>query len=346
MKVLYVLPVTVAVTVLTMILLFKNLSDNVDRAINSRSKYVFDVNETVDSVASNVGDNIQLSSTWAFATIVVGSERPGYVLMACQLGMQLSEYYQHIPRYAVVGENQINSVQISFLEKAGFQILLRKLIYPAYGGTVQNIYKDQFMKFWLWNETSFSRIVYLDADTYLNNAVDFEPMLISQSLVACPVSWSKIVDSKPITFNGGFFVLTPSREVFEKLLLSTMVPEHFKNHYDSGVSWFDFTEMGTFMRDFEQFETPYNLSDVCADYYICCEGTLHCQTSLYARIIPSLVHGLKPAAFETNVGIEHFDQVKGIFSTWGYNPSCMLEHFVPRYSHLLLKARSNLNWTD
>ncbi len=77
--------------------------------------------------------------------------------------------------------------------------------------------------------------------------VDFESFFSdvhTSFVVACPRRGSRPVNHKPISSNGGFFMLKPPTEMCR-------APTHFSKHYGSIQNWVDNlnTEMEIFMRD-------------------------------------------------------------------------------------------------
>jgi hypothetical protein len=50
--------------------------------------------------------------------------------------------------------------------------------------------------------------------------------------------------------------MQPSRVMFERLVSSRIVPEHFLKEYGPDKKWFDVSKVGAFMRDFPVFTTP------------------------------------------------------------------------------------------
>ncbi len=157
----------------------------------------------------------------------------------------MAERYPRVPLLAVVAIEQVGQDDVALLSSAGYSILDRKPIVPPYVSTLSAlapVYYDQFMKFWLWNETEYTRIVYLDSDTFLVGDVsrlDYETFLPRGCM---PTQWSKVGPDhhqQPITWNGGFFVLKPSSAKFMRLTTSNERPAHFAVHYDHRYRWFD-----------------------------------------------------------------------------------------------------------
>jgi hypothetical protein len=187
-------------------------------------------------------------------------------ILTMLLAYQMRERYpDSIPLLAVVLEEQVGLEDIKLLESAGYEILLRPSLTPAYVTSKQvlaHVYNDQYMKFWLWNEIGYEYIVYIDSDTYFRDpsTIDF-PASFSQvseePVVACPTPWSHANwKGEPVTWNGGFFIMQPSRVVFERLVGSRVMPAHFVTEYGPDKQWFDVSEMGAFMRDFPVFTMP------------------------------------------------------------------------------------------
>jgi hypothetical protein len=208
------------------------------------------------------------------------------------------------------------------------------------------VYKDQFMKFWIWKETGFDRVVYIDADTYFTGDLDFHELLNEMSLgqfLACPTPWSRVdpETSRPITLNGGFFVVTPSETTFQRLMSGAGPTNHFSSLYPQFGDFFDHSEMGILMRDFPDFVAPANLSQYCADIQRCCV-TDACKGSIQwvHGDGPRMVHGLKPSRDKVQNGdiasVFH-PQVIHPFVDWGYSEECLMREFVGPRS-VLIKA--------
>ncbi len=76
------------------------------------------------------------------------------------LGHQMRKRYPAVPLLAVVLEEQVGLNDIKLLESAGYQILLRPGLNPAYVTSKQvlaHVYYDHYVKFWLWNEIGYTR---------------------------------------------------------------------------------------------------------------------------------------------------------------------------------------------
>jgi hypothetical protein len=287
---------------------------------------------------------------WALATLITlsaGKQSKDhaitYTKQAVLLARQLSERYPQVPLLAVVAQGQISDPDVSLLSSAGYQILKRRPIKPAYVTStthIPTVYQDQFMKFWLWNETEYDRIVYIDSDTFFTNSslVDFQSFfqrVTEDSVVACPTSWSQ-VDSwhQPISWNGGFFIVRPSASRFHRLIWSQTTPSHFSTHYGADRSWLDATEMGALMRDFPVFVMPTPLWQYCADVQLCCVAAdrkiCHSQFVMPKRK-GIMVHGLKPDGLvQTGQPLTSIfnNQRMNVFKTWGYDPECLLVEFI------------------
>ncbi len=283
---------------------------------------------------------------WAIATLVTMSSGKThmqnsitYTHQAVLLAKQLSGRYPAIPLIALVAIGQLDDIDIALLKSAGYQLVWRSTLFPPFaqqGSYIPSVYADQYMKFWLWNETSFDRIVYIDSDTFFTNVslIDF-PSLFTEvhegGVVACPTPWSKVTDNKaPITWNGGFFILEPSESKFLQLVESNEPPKHFITHYDTNFKWFDMSEMGAFMRDFPNFTVPNPIWQYCADTQICCCKD-KCETKFdMPKLRGAMVHGMKPDGLvgsnEQAVNIFNHQRLD-VFQDWGYDPECMLSQF-------------------
>jgi hypothetical protein len=290
---------------------------------------------------------------WAMATLITLSAGKRlqdhaitYTHQAVLLGKQVSERYPNVPRLAVVKEGQVGADDVAMLEAAGYTVLLRPGLTPAYVKSrdpLAHVYYDQYMKFWLWNETGFDRIVYMDSDTYFTNTSlinfeDFLPLASEDRVVACPTPWSLADEqSLPITWNGGFFIMQPSRAKFDGLTGSPTPPSHFMLRYGSERQWFDTSEMGAFMRDFPAFSTPFPLWEYCAEVQPCCVEA-RCETRFaMPKKRGAMVHGLKPdgpvqAGRPLSSIFDH--QRIDVFKSWGYDPECLREQFYEPLTRL------------
>ncbi len=303
--------------------------------------------------------NIQSRMKWAIATLVTLSagkrnDRNSitYTHQAVLLAKQLSERYPGVPLLAIISTTvdlSFESDDVALLMSAGYQVMSRKSIVPPYVINVREslppVYHDQYMKFWLWNETAYDHIVYIDSDTFFTNTalVDFQAFfkyVREDSVVACPTYWSQVgVDHTPITWNGGFFILKPDRNRFSHLMDSPELPTHFLTHYGQGKQWFDTSEMGAFMRDFPVFTHPSPLSEYCADIQSCCVSKA-CETLFDMPALRGvMVHGLKPEGQVSDSqplsSIFDFQRLQ-VFREWGYNPDCLLSQFYEPLIQLYL----------
>ena len=284
---------------------------------------------------------------WAIATLITMSANKAlskhaitYTHQAMLLAYQMRERYPDIPLLAVVLKGQVGPDDTQLLQQAGYQVLLKESLIPAYVTSIQAlapVYHDQYMKFWLWQETAYEYIVYIDSDTFFRNpsAIHFElsfPHVSEQQVVACPTPWSHASNSgQAITWNGGFFIMKPSRRVFELLAWSTTMPTHFVREYGQDKQWFDVSEMGAFMRELPTFSTPIPLQeDYCSETLWCCVD-IQCQPQF--NITPTLgnmIHGLKPEGLRAAGAPPSsiFDNQRlNVFATWGYDPACLLTAF-------------------
>ena len=288
-----------------------------------------------------------LRPRWAIATLITMSAMKGlgdhaitYTHQAMLLAYQIHERYPDVPLLAVVLEEQVGKEDIKLLESAGYQILLRASLTPAYVTSKQmlaHVYYDQYMKFWLWYETDYEYIVYIDSDTFFRDAmmIDF-PASFSQvseeQVVACPTPWSHATpEHLPTTWNGGFFIMKPSIVMFERLVSSRVMPEHFLKEYGPDKQWFDVSEMGAFMRQFPAFSMPGPVrEDYCSEIQWCCVEA-KCQTRYNMTVsMGNMIHGLKPDG-QRNAGAPPssiFDNQRlNAFASWGYDPACLLSGF-------------------
>jgi hypothetical protein len=295
---------------------------------------------------------------WAIATLVTLSSGKiksrnsiTYTDQAVLLAKQLSSRYPNVPLLAVVAIGQVNELDSSLLSSVGYQLLWRKSVLPPFAihqDRIPSVYYDQYMKFWLWNETGFDRIVYLDSDTYFTDTrfIDFHSFFNSvyeDRVVACPTPWSKTsaIDKAPITWNGGFFIMKPSESRFTHLMESSETPMHFAVYYNTNFGWFDMSEMGAFMRDFPNFTTPTPMWQYCADTLVCCVSGKCVVEFDMPKKIGWMVHGMKPDGLVVT-GQPLTDifnhQRLDVFQGWGYDPECMLSQFYAPLTQLYVDA--------
>jgi hypothetical protein len=298
------------------------------------------------------------SLRWGIATLITLSAGKAlaqhtvtYTHQAVLLGRQISARYPSIPLFAIVLAEQMGPEDLTMLESAGYQIERRAGLHPAYVPSkhvLPNVYHDQYMKFWLWNETSYDYIVYFDSDTFFRDsaALDFPrffPQVSEERVVACPTSWSHVTNQSrsPITWNGGFFILKPSTAMFDQLLRSPVAPGHFMSEYGANYQWFDVSEMGAFMRDLPNFTTPSPIEDYCSDIQSCCVQP-RCEPSFHLpRSKGNMIHGLKPDGrlYPGAAPSSIFDHQRlDVFASWGYDPACLLTDF---YEPLTLLYQTN-----
>jgi hypothetical protein len=257
--------------------------------------------------------------SWAFATVLTAGrlkaqESQGvdrdYVSMVCILGNQLARHHPGIERILVVQHGSVSGADLNTIRKSGWVVLRRPHILPMFfktHGIFQDtwrtwrmgMYKDQFLKLHLWKETQFNRIVFIDADTMLMRHVDFTAVIRSNKFVSCPTKWTKMrMDGRAHSFNGAFFVLTPSVFLYERMIENNVVPEHFKLTGRSGGVDFDLNEMGTLNHFFPDWIIPpEEFHGICSGAWLCCTGVeCKCPTSeppiRYTDTI-GLVHGAK-----------------------------------------------------
>ena len=280
---------------------------------------------------------------WGIATLITMSagkqlaqHAVTYTHQAMLLGRQLSARYPAIPLFAIVLAEQVGPEDLALLESACYQIQRRPALHPAYATkhALPDVYRDQYMKFWLWNETGYDYIVYFDSDTFFRDpaALDFPgffPLVSEERVVACPTPWSH-ANPSPVTWNGGFFILKPSAARFDQLVNSPVAPGHFMGEYGASFQWFDVSEMGAFMRDFPNFTTPSPIEDYCADIQFCCVQP-KCESRFHLpKSRGNMIHGLKPdgrvspgASLSSIFDHQRLD----VFATWGYDPACLLTDF-------------------
>jgi hypothetical protein len=271
---------------------------------------------------SHNGNKTAISNTvsWAFATVLTAGrleaqERGGvdrdYILMVCILGNQLERHYPSIERIIVIQHDSVGLSELKKIRKSGWTVLMRPHILPKFfktGGFLMNMwrfwrlgmYKDQFLKLHLWTETQFDRIVFIDADTMLMRHVDFSAALQSNKLVSCPTKWTTMrADSTAASFNGGFFVLTPSDLLYQRMIDNDVVPVHFQMRGgDMGGVDFDLNEMGTLNQFFDDWIIPpEEFHGMCSGVWLCCTGVeIKCPTGeppITSTDAIGLVHGAK-----------------------------------------------------
>jgi hypothetical protein len=311
------------------------------------------IQKELEIIPSNLSNTIQ---RWAIATLITMNAKKElrdntitYTHQAMLLGYQMSSRFPDIPLLAIVLLDQVGSSDIKLLESAGYQILLRPRLHPAYVTSktmLAPVYYDQYMKFWLWNETSYDYIVYLDSDTFFRDpsTINF-PMFFQKvsekHVVACPTGWSHSNShSLPLTWNGGFFIMKPSAIIFDYILTSTIQPSHFLSEYGPDKQWFDVSEMGAFMRDFPIFTAPTPMNEYCSDISLCCTKPM-CENAFH--MIPAMgnmIHGLKPNGL-LRLGAPPssiFDSQRlDTFASWGYEPTCLLSNFYEPLVQLYIK---------
>ena len=287
--------------------------------------------------------------TWAFITLITKAHALdgtfGYFHQALALGLQLQSLYPAVPRIALLCSGQVQETHARLLQQhAGFIITWRPAIPPPPYYDGPGVYADQFMKFYAWDMTQYDRLVFFDSDTFLLRRIDFQ-RLVDQQLdpehipTACPTSSSRIdpETQAPTTWNGAFFIIRPSRAVFDRLMAfpAKPRPSHFATLYPH-VGFLDATEMGVFLRDLPGFQTPENVSDICSDFLACC-------------VQPSCVPAFAPLGKTTDVAMVHFlkpvgpipDTVDGYtrlfvpqaehpYADWGFNATCIVEEFGAR----------------
>ena len=295
---------------------------------------------------------------WAIATLVTlssGKVKSGnsitYTDQAVLLAKQLSGRYPTVPLLAVVAIGQVDERDSLLLSSVGYQLLWRNSVLPPFTlnkDRIDPVYYDQYMKFWLWNETGFDRIVYLDSDTYFTDTrfIDFHlffDLVHEDRVVACPTPWSKTTtnDKVPITWNGGFFIMKPSESRFIHLMESSEIPMHFAVNYNSNFGWFDTSEMGAFMRDFPNFTIPTPMWQYCADTLACCVSGKCVVEFDMPKKIGWMVHGMKPdglvVAGQPLTDIFNHQRLD-VFQGWGYDPECMLSQFYAPLTQLYVDA--------
>jgi hypothetical protein len=215
-----------------------------------------------------------------------------------------------------------------------YTVVVRDFIYPAYFTKNGGIYQDQFMKFWLWKETNFSRIVYMDADTFFFRKVDFAAMFADddERIVACPTPWSHWNQGRPMTWNGAFFIATPSQATADSLMSRTKKFNHFTSQYPR-LSFLDDTEMGVFMEVFSDWHLPIQYPQVCSQISMCCQNNSgQCATHSSLLFLPDMVHSLKPRSFEnTRLTLKHFNWQLDIFRGRHYDTQCIIDNFLLFY---------------
>lgn len=303
---------------------------------------------------------------WAFATLITLSANKQldehaitYTHQALLLAKQLASAYPGIPLLAIVPDGRVHTQDIRLLQSAGYRILSRPGSTPAYAAdklsSIPRVYHDQYMKFWLWNETDFDFIVYLDSDTFFRDPTalrfpSFFPQVSEQHVVACPTPWAHHApgdQTQPVTWNGGFFILKPSANRFERLMNSPEQPTHFQREYGQDRAWFDASEMGAFMREFPAFTTPVPRQDYCSEIQFCCVES-KCETGYHMpKTMGNMIHGLKPdgqlkhdaVAGGTRPPLSSiFDfQRLNVFAGWGYDAECLLTNFYEPLTTLLVQ---------
>jgi alpha-N-acetylglucosamine transferase len=111
----------------------------------------------------------------------------------------------------LVGDNAHPLLQ-QYARKLGVRIIHVNTI-PC-GGIRRDRYAHQFTKLHLWNMTSYSHVIYTDADTFFPNNV-------RGAHLVCPMeeSFCGVQDSGKATkyFNGGVMIIRPSKAIFAKL---------------------------------------------------------------------------------------------------------------------------------
>mmetsp|Transcript_10898 Transcript_10898/g.30530 ORF Transcript_10898/g.30530 Transcript_10898/m.30530 type:complete len:219 (-) Transcript_10898:129-785(-) len=203
----------------------------------------------------------------------------------------------------------------------------------------QGIYYSQTLKFWVWNETDYDRVVYIDADTFfMRSTFDFEALMAEsdEAIIACPPVWSlENQEGRALTWNGGFFIARPSIATL-CALLTARESDYFERHYNF-VSILDQTEMGNFMAVFPSFHTPRDFQAACGDVTACCVDTKkpHCRRRHLVSTPDksNLVHGMKPDhANPVEAGLRL--QIEHFFSRNGYDGACIERHYFPAFMRL------------
>jgi hypothetical protein len=204
------------------------------------------------------------------------------------------------------------------------------------------------MKFWLWRETRYDYIVYIDSDTFFRDpsTIDFPasfPRVSEQHVVACPTPWSQAnSEGQPVTWNGGFFIMKPSLVMFERLIGPGLFPGHFLWVYGADKQWFDVSEMGAFMLHLPVFTMPGpKHEDYCSEIQWCCVEKAKCETRYnMTHSLGNMIHGLKPDG-QRGVGMPAssiFDNQRlNVFASWGYDPACLLADFYEPLARLYVQ---------
>ena len=295
----------------------------------------------------------------AFATLITNSARKnardntlGYLEQAIALGGQLRSMYKNMELLALVVNGQLERSDASRLEAAGYAVLWRDAIHP-FGEPTDGVYHDQHMKLWLWNETDYARIAYIDSDTFFLGRVNFaEELERPDAMIACPTPWSLSTPlGRPLSLNGGFFILTPSADMFARLISGASgTPTHFSKHYPH-FGWLDETEMGVLMREFPDFAYPRNISAFCGEERFCCEpGALSLPYCSPRPYIPTpvtksvMVHGFKPSGIaREGEPLSALFEPQSRLRVPGYDNECLLREFIRPLSELMaehaIKAR-------
>lgn len=269
-----------------------------------------------------------IALNWAFVTLISEDTEVPYSKLACVLGNQLKEYYPNIPRIAIVSHSNLT---VNYTKKCQWEILKVKNIYPSYQpkSIGYGPYKDSFTRFHAWTLIKYDRIVYLDADSFFMNKIDFEiEIKRKNTLISCPTIWSKIIKGRPITLNSNLLILTPSIETYNKLIFMKHKPTHFIKNYKQDLHWFEIIDMGPLMQVFPNWSIPIDVANYCSEIQDCCI-TEECKPTAFKARPGALVHQLKPEYINNNW---HTSQLTKVFPDRGFNIVC-----VKAYMNYLLE---------
>lgn len=126
----------------------------------------------------------------------------------------------------------LNETVKARMECLGWNIYVVSRIVPHNEEGTYYRFRDQFTKLLLWNFTYFTKVLYLDSDTFVIGNIE--------SILSHPMGNNSILVARDIkagvwqdTFNMGVFVITPNVDEFHRLI---ELKDERKIHFETGMA--------------------------------------------------------------------------------------------------------------
>jgi hypothetical protein len=251
----------------------------------------------------------------------INTSDTNYAVLACMLADSINVHRgawqinkgMHIDLVMLLTDTPENRRVSTFFTDHGYLINWVHSIAPRLGA-ISGVYKDQFTKFWAFNLTKYSKVLYIDADSIFFQ--DPSTLFFNlQHFTGCQANGNQGWEGSPSCLNGALLFFQPSEQLFlqhmnqKEILRSKCI-----------FSWMDQTEMGPLNIQNPDWKKPSPQvleAGLCFDPYAYTmkRSPIYRNFDLQNHMI--LVHGMK---------YHNLQQL----STWKWFESLEMQNYVLR----------------